>query len=113
MPWLVRDGEVLASAEAATTRAERRRGLLGRESIAGVLVLRPCRQVHSFGMRFPLDVIWCDESGRVLRIAALRPQRMTRPVLRSRFVLEAELGAATRWGLNVGDHIELVADADR
>lgn len=113
MPWLVRDGEVLASAEAATTRAARRRGLLGRTSIAGVLVLRPCRQVHSFGMRFPLDVIWCDGTGRVVRIAALPPQRMTRPVLRARFVLEAQLGTATRWGLKVGDLVEVVVDADR
>lgn len=113
----MRDGEVLATAEAATTRAARRRGLLGRASIAGVLVLRPCRQVHSFGMRFPVDVVWCDGDGRVLRIAALPPQRMTRPVWRARMVLEAELGSAARWGLQVGDLLEVTpeisADGDR
>ncbi len=112
MPRLMRDGEVLASVEAATTRAARRRGLLGRASFAGVLVIRPCRQVHSFGMRFPIDVIWCDGDGRVLRIVALRPQRMTRLVWRSRFVLEAELGTATGWGLKDGDLLEVTADAD-
>ncbi len=106
----MRGGEVLVSAEVATTRVARRRGLLGRASIAGVLMLRPCRQVHSFGMRFPIDVIWCDGDGRVLRIAVLPPRRMTRPVWRSRFVLEAELGIASRWGLKIGDVLEVTPE---
>ena len=60
MASLVRDGTVLASAEVATTRRARRRGLLGRDGVDGAFVLRPCRQVHTFGMRFPIDVAWCD-----------------------------------------------------
>jgi uncharacterized membrane protein (UPF0127 family) len=111
MPWLVRDGEVLASAETAATRATRRRGLLGRGSLEGVLVIRPCRQVHSLGMAFPLDVIWCDRNGRVLRIAALPPKRVSRLVPRSRFVVETEHGNAARWGLRVGDILEVAASA--
>jgi len=111
MAWLMRDGEVLASAEEATTRAARRRGLLGRDSLVGVLVLRPCRQVHSLGMRFPIDVIWCGGDGRVLRIVALKPQRISRPVWRGRMVIEAEHGAAARWGLRIGDELEVTTEA--
>jgi uncharacterized membrane protein (UPF0127 family) len=108
----MRDGEVLASAEEAATRAARRRGLLGRGSLEGALVLRPCRQVHTFGMRFPIDVIWCRRDGRVLRIATLVPQRISRPVLRARSVIEAASGAAARWGLSVGDELEVRTETD-
>jgi uncharacterized membrane protein (UPF0127 family) len=109
MAWLVREGRVLATTEIAPTRRARRRGLLGRDGIDGALVLRPCRQVHTFGMRFPIDVVWCDASGQVLRIARLAPSRVSRPVMRARFVVEAEAGATERWGLRAGDVLELVA----
>ena len=110
MPWLLRDGEVLASAEVAMTRAARRRGLLGRDEIDGALVLEPCRQVHSFGMRVPIDVVWCDPDGQVLRIVSLKPGRVSLPVWRARFVVEAEDGAVERWALRVGDVVEVATD---
>lgn len=108
MAWLVRDGEVLATAEVASTRRARRRGLLGRDAVEGALVLRPCRQVHTLGMRFEIDAIWCDQAGRVLRIARLARARVSRPVMRARFVVEAEAGAAGRWDLRPGDVLEVV-----
>lgn len=113
MAWLVRDGEVLAAAEMAETRAARRHGLLGRDHVEGALVLRPCRQVHTFRMRIPLDVVWCADDGRVLRVATLRPGRISRPVIGARFVIEAEAGAADRWRLRVGDLIEVAAPDGR
>jgi len=78
--------------EVAGTRAQRRRGLLGRDGIDGVLVLEPCRQVHTVGMRFPIDVAFCARDGRVLRVVTMRPGRVSRVVWRSRFVVEAEAG---------------------
>jgi uncharacterized membrane protein (UPF0127 family) len=107
MAWLLRDGEVLASLEVADTRAARRKGLLGRDGIDGALLLRPARSVHSLGMRFPLDVAWCDRELEVLRVARLSPHRLTRSVLRAHAVLEAEAGSFARWNLTVGDHLEL------
>ena len=55
MPWLVRDGEVLASVEVAESRRDRRVGLRGRDGVDGVLRIR-ARSVHTVGMRFPIDV---------------------------------------------------------
>ena len=72
MAWLVRDGDVLAAAEIAATARARRRGLLGRDGVEGALVLRPCRHVHTVGMRFPIDVAFCDADGVVLRTVTLR-----------------------------------------
>jgi len=106
MAWLVRNGDVLATAEVADTAALRRRGLLGRDGIEGALVLWPCRHVHTARMRFTLDVALCDAQGRVLRTCTLPPWRVS-PLLRgTAFVVEAEAGAFERWRLQVGDIIE-------
>ena len=105
--WLVRDGEVLAAAEAAGTRRARGRGLLGRDGFTGALVIRPCRQVHTMGMRFAIDVAFCDADGQVLHLATLRRWRVSRLVWKAAFVIEAEAGAFARWELRVGDRLEV------
>lgn len=106
MGWLLRDGEVLASLEVADTRAARRRGLLGRPSFDGAILLSPARSVHTIGMQFPIDVAWLDGDLTVLRTACLRRHRLSRLVLRSRAVLETEAGTFARWGLVAGDRLE-------
>jgi uncharacterized membrane protein (UPF0127 family) len=112
VPWLVSDARVLASADIAETGAERRRGLLHRDHLEGALVLRPCRWVHTLGMRFPLDVAYLDADGVVVKTIHMRRHRVGVPVWRARTVIEAEGGAFARWGLRVGDVVE-VRDDDR
>ena len=107
MPWLLRDEQVLAAAEVAERRRDRMRGLLGRDGLDGALVLRPCRSVHTIGMRFPIDVAFCTRDLRVLRTVELRPNRVTRPSLRGCCVIEAERGAFERWKLRPGDLLEI------
>jgi uncharacterized membrane protein (UPF0127 family) len=70
-----------------------------------VLVLPRTRQVHTIGMRFAIDVAWCDRHGTVLRVATLPPNRVWAWVRRSRTVVEAEAGRFDRWGLHVGDRL--------
>jgi uncharacterized protein len=105
--WLLRDGEVLASLEVAGSRRARSRGLLGRDGVDGALLLRPCRSVHTIGMRFPIDVAFCDDELRVIRVVTMRRHRLSRLVWRSRAVIEAEAGAFARWGLRPGDQLEV------
>jgi uncharacterized protein len=107
MPWLVRDTQVLASLEVADTFRSRLKGLLGRDELDGALLLRPARAVHTLGMRFTIDVAYCDRDLVVLRIHTLSPQRLGRPVRRACCVVEAEAGAFERWGLAVGDRLEV------
>jgi len=109
MAWLVRDGEVLAAVEVAETARARRRGLMHRDRLDGALVLRPCRNVHTVGMRFPIDVAFCDGDGTVLRTTTLAPWRISPVVRRSAFAIEAEAGAFERWRLARGDRVELRA----
>ena len=107
MSWLLRDGDVLAAAEVAGGLAARSKGLLGRDGYDGAMVLLGTRSIHTVGMRFPLDVAFCDADLRVLDVARVPPLRMTMPRRRCRSVVEAEAGAFERWGLRAGDRLEL------
>ena len=105
MPELLRNGEVIAPVEVATSTGDRTRGLLGRGGVEGALLLSPASMVHTLGMRFPIDVAFCDRRMRVLATVSMRRTRvgMLRP--RSRHVIEAEAGQFARWGLRKGDQI--------
>ena len=109
MSWLLREGEVLAALEVADSRRARRRGLLGRDGFEGALLLSPARAVHTIGMRFPIDVAYCDDAMCVLETLCMRPGRVGMPRLRARCVIEAEAGAFERWTLRVGDELEVKA----
>ena len=106
MAWLVRDGQVLASLETPDSRSARRRGLLGRDTIDGAMLLSPCRSVHSFGMRFDLDVALIDANGTVVAIKALKRNRLLWPRRCVRSIVEARQGAFARWGVEPGDVVE-------
>jgi uncharacterized membrane protein (UPF0127 family) len=107
MAWLLRDGEVLASVEVASSLAARSRGLLGKKSYEGALLLRHTRSVHTVGMRFAIDVAFLTDDLRVLAVTCLRPSRVGLPRRGGRAVLEAEAGAFERWGLVTGDRLEI------
>jgi len=68
----------------------RMRGLLGRPPPApgAGLWLSPCRQVHTVGMRYPIDVVHLDREGRVLLIETLVPWRVGRFVWAGHSVVE-------------------------
>lgn len=105
--WIVSSGRVLASAHVASSRRERRRGLLGHQGFDGALVLPRCRWVHTMGMRFALDVAFLDEQNRVIKVADVGRFRLCPPVGGACTVIEAERGAFARWGLRLNDIIEI------
>ena len=105
--WLVSDAHVLASAEVAADGRARRHGLLRRDGMDGALVLQPCRWVHTIGMRFALDVAYVDADGVVVKAVRMARHRVGFPVPRASWVIEAEAGAFERWGLSIGDVVEL------
>lgn len=107
MSWLVRDHDVLASLEVAERRVDRARGLLGRDGFDGALLIRGTRSVHTFGMRFAIDVAFLDDELRVTRVVTLRPNRLSPVVWAARHVLEASAGSFHDWGLDVGQQLEV------
>ena len=110
MPWLLRDGEVLAVLEVPEGLSGRSRGLLGRDGIEGAMLIKPARSVHTVGMRFSIDVAFCDRQMTVIDTITMGRFRMSRPRLRARCVVEAEAGAFERWSLRPGDRLEIKGD---
>jgi uncharacterized membrane protein (UPF0127 family) len=90
----------------ADTWWSRLRGFLARprpEAGEGIL-LSPCRAVHMWGMRYPLDVIFLDNSGDIVAVEEeLRPWRTSSMVPEARYVLEVPAGTVRATGTSVGD----------
>ncbi|MFE0737516.1 DUF192 domain-containing protein [Streptomyces sp. NPDC058855] len=93
--------------EVAASYRARRRGLLGRDGIRGAMLITPTNSVHTFGMRFAIDVAYLDRSFRVVSVVTMRPGRLGLIRPRARHVLEAEAGAMPGWGLRPGVRVEL------
>src|SRR5688572_23213891 len=65
--------------EIAGDSAARKQGLLGRENLGELhaLVIAPCQGVHTFGMRFPIDVVAVARDGSVVKIRRnVQPRRI-------------------------------------
>ena len=105
--WLVVGARVIASATVAETRVQRMRGLIGAREGEFAFVLPKCRWVHSVGMRYPIDVGYLDADSRLVRVQRLEPMRMSLPVPGARTVVEARAGSFARWGLQLGDVVDV------
>ncbi|MCX4845572.1 DUF192 domain-containing protein [Streptomyces sp. NBC_00893] len=98
---------------AASYRA-RSRGLLGQDGIDGALMITPCGSVHSFRMRFTIDVAYLDRKFKVVAVHTMKPGRLGMPRLRARHVIEAEAGAMEKWGIRPGVRVAIAqSEADR
>src|SRR5262245_57294244 len=97
------DGAVLVERlRVADTHWTRLRGLLGTADLpAGDgLWIRPCRQVHMFGMRYAIDVIFLDGAQHVVELVAdLRPWRVSPLVRAATSVIEVPAHTIARTGL--------------
>ena len=82
----------------AATRRTRLLGLMGLRDLdrRQALLLPRCRSVHTFGMRFSLDLVWLDASGRVLRQDACVPPGRLRACRAAGAVVEVSAGAGAR-----------------
>ena len=81
----------------ASSWRERLVGLAWRRSVppgTGLLLPR-CRSVHTFGMRFALDLVWLDARGEVVRVDRGVPPLRVRSCRAARCVVELPAGEAT------------------
>jgi uncharacterized membrane protein (UPF0127 family) len=88
----------------AGTRRTRAVGLARLDALPEALALHitPCRSVHTFGMRFALDLVWLDRDGAVVRIDRNVAPRRLRTCLRARSVLETRAGAGEVFAGSLG-----------
>lgn len=93
----------------AQSAPARLRGLLARRTLepGEGLLLRPCGSIHTFFLRFPVDVVFCDSDLRVLAVSAdVRPWRV-RGQRGARVTVELAAGEAGRRGVTAGAHLRL------
>ncbi|MCH0563582.1 MULTISPECIES: DUF192 domain-containing protein [unclassified Streptomyces] len=95
--------------EIAASYRARTKGLLGRTSVDGAMLLSPANSVHTFRMRMPIDVAYLDRHLSVVAVRTMRPGRLGLPRLRARHVLEAEAGVMAGWGVRVGARVRVEA----
>ncbi len=101
---------IVEDLEIAEDRRSRSRGLIGHAPLAmgQGMMLNPCRWIHTFGMSFPIDVIYVSKDWRVVAVSEnLPPRRIDRPVPRAQLAIELAAGAIRQSGLRVGDHLEM------
>jgi hypothetical protein len=103
---------VLSGVEVAATFRRRLRGLLGRAGLAPEtgLLLTGVNGVHTFGMGFPIDVLFLDRDGTILKVVReMKPGRVARAVSGAASCLELASGAAARHRLEAGTRLRFGA----
>ena len=101
---------LITRGEMADTFWTRFRGLMGRTALqeGGGLVLKGEKSIHTFFMRFSIDVVYADRTGRVVRIdPAMPPGRVGPFVAKSTYILELPAGVIQATGTSVGDQLSL------
>ncbi len=83
-------------------------GLLGKDGLTPgeALILKPSNSIHTFFMRFPIDVLFVDKGSRVIKaISAIRPFRLTRIYYHAYFTVELAAGVIRATATRQGDII--------
>jgi len=93
--------------EIAGDSASRRRGLLGRDGLpdGAALAIAPTNAVHTFFMRFPIDIVFVTRAGRVLKVREAVPAWRIAVGLGAYAVVELAAGGAARAGIVPGLHV--------
>jgi uncharacterized membrane protein (UPF0127 family) len=101
--------------ETAFSRADRRRGLLGRLALDrdSALVIAPCWSVHTFHMRFTIDVVFVTRAGTVLALSERLPPWRLAARWGAYAAIELPEGAVERSGIRRGDGLRLVGPGEQ
>jgi uncharacterized protein len=101
---------VATTLEPAFESATRNRGLLGRDGLpAGhALIIAPSNMVHTFFMRFPIDILFVSRDGTVLKASRNVPAWRLVGTLRGFAVIELRAGALSESQTQRGDRLALI-----
>lgn len=96
-------------ASIANTSAARRTGLLHHQELrpGDGLWIVPCEAVHTFGMKFPIDVVFLSKRRAVRKIRHAVPRRRIAVDLLAHSVLELPAGTLRSTATEPGDQLEL------
>jgi uncharacterized membrane protein (UPF0127 family) len=107
----VTTGQIIAQkVKIAQDYKSRSVGLLNRESLGDDegLLIRPCNSIHTFFMKFPIDVVFLDKIGNVVSVRLrLMPWRMAWAIVRGFMVLELKSGKLNKVAVTAGNAIKI------
>ncbi len=95
----------------ADTPFARIRGLLGRKELKSgeALIIKPCNSVHTFFMRFTIDVLFLDKNNRVVKtLPALKPFRISPICFKAYLTVECPSGAINTSRTQPGDTLAII-----
>ena|SRR5438067_7829124 len=101
--------------EVADTAVRRVKGLLGRECLEDGqgLLFRQCSSLHTLFMRFPIDILFMDKSGKVIRSRSnVRPFKLVAAPFRAYYALELPSEAIHKSSTKVGDRLLFLEEAE-
>jgi uncharacterized membrane protein (UPF0127 family) len=107
---LTKKTELATAARLASNPWSRMAGLLGKKGLAdgGGLVLLPCSSIHTFFMRFAIDVLYLDKEATVLKVVpALKPFRFSGVLRHAHYTVELPVGTIERSNTSPGDRLAI------
>jgi len=113
MQFVVEGKVIVPHVLAARSMPARMLGLLGRKGLpqGQAMLLDPCSSIHTVGMRFSLDVVFLDRSGKIVRIAqGVRPNRFLLGGRGAHHAIEMEAGSFDLSVLAAGKLTQLIDD---
>jgi uncharacterized membrane protein (UPF0127 family) len=91
----------------------RLRGVLGRPPLRDheALVIGPCRRVHTFGVTYPIDAVFCDSRFVVMHVETVTPRSLSQRVAGARWCIELAGGRAAASGIVAGTALSFGSSA--
>lgn len=89
---------------------KRMKGLLGKKGLkpGEALIIKPCNSIHTFFMRFPIDVLFVSKDNRVIKaISGIKPFRLTYIYYHADFAVELTAGIISSTATCTGDHLSI------
>lgn len=100
--------------EVAVTAAQKAKGLLGRDCLSDGegLLFKGCSSLHTFFMQFPIDIIFADKHGKVLKCAkAVRPFKLVACPWKAHYAIELPVGAIEDSDTRPGDYLSFLDES--
>jgi len=107
---ITKDRALSAREDIADNFFTRAIGLIGRKDFSSgeAMVIKPCNSVHTFFMRFPVDVLFLDRNHKVVNlIESMKPFRASRINFRADYAVELPAGTIRATYTAIGDTLSL------
>ena len=109
-----RNNDILTTqAQEAKTWVDRLKGLLGKREMNEneALILTPCKGIHTFFMKFPIDAVFIDKKYSIVWLTSLAPNRLSSFYFNAKSVIEFPAGCIQKWNLKIGEILNIERDS--